>query len=102
MAAALAKRGLAAVSIDYRASGEATFPAAVEDTKAAVRWMRANAARYHLDPNAIGAIGGSAGAHLAAYLGLTRDARQFEGDGGNRGVSSAVSAVVGFATPTDC
>ena len=101
IAAALAKRGLAAVSIEFRASGEATFPAAVQDTKAATRWVRANATRYQLDPNAIGAIGGSSGAHLAVYLGVTGDDRQLEGDGGNRGVSSAVSAVVGLATPTD-
>ena len=101
MAAALAKRGFAAASIEYRASGEAVFPAAVEDTKAAVRWMRANAATYELDPDSIGAIGGSAGAHLALFLDLTADIREFEGDGGNANLSSAVSAVVGFATPGD-
>ena len=70
MAAALAERGLAAVSIEYRTSDEATFPAAVHDTKAAVRWLRRNADRYGLDANAIGAIGGSAGGHLALYLGI--------------------------------
>ncbi len=99
MAAALAERGLAAISIEYRASGEATFPAAVEDTKAAVRWLRANAARYRLDPDAIGAIGGSAGAHLAVYLGVTAGDDTLEGVGGNQGLSSAVSAMVGLATP---
>lgn len=101
MAAALAERGFVAVSIEYRASGERLFPAAVEDTKAAVRWLRANAARYGVNPDAIGAIGGSAGAHLAVYLGVTSGMAELEGRGGNPSFSSAVSAVVGLATPTD-
>lgn len=101
MAAALAKRGFVAVSIEYRASGERLFPAAVEDTKAAVRWLRANAARYGVNPDAIGAIGGSAGAHLAVYLGVTSDMGELEGHGGNQSYSSTLSAVVGLATPTD-
>lgn len=101
MAAALAARGFVAVSIEYRASGERLFPAAVEDTKAAVRWLRANAARYGIDPDAIGAIGGSSGAHLAVYLGVTSGMAELEGRGGNPSYSSAVSAVVGLATPTD-
>jgi acetyl esterase/lipase len=101
MAAALAERGFAAVSIEYRASGEAVFPAAVEDTKAAVRWIRANAAKYGLDGDSIGAIGGSAGAHLALYLGVTADSPGLEGEGGNPSRSSAVSAVVGLAAPGD-
>lgn len=101
MAAALAVRGLVTVSIEYRASGEAIFPAAVEDTKAAVRWLRANAERYSLDQDAIGAIGGSAGAHLAVYLGVTDSVASLEGAGGNQEMGSSVSAVVGLATPTN-
>lgn len=101
MAAALAERGFAAVSIEYRASREAAFPAAVEDTKAAVRWIRANAEKFGLDANSIGAIGGSAGAHLALYLGLTPNVRELEGAGGNPNQSSMISAVVGLATPGD-
>ena len=101
LAASLAKRGLAAACIEYRATGEATFPAAVEDTKAAVRWLRVNAEHHGLDPDAIGAIGGSAGGHLAAYLGVTGGIPDLEGLGGNQGTSSAVSSVVDFATPTD-
>lgn len=101
MAAALAVRGLIAVSIEYRASGEVVFPAAVEDTKAAVRWLRANAAQYHIDPDAIGAIGGSAGAHLAVYLGVTDGVECLDGIGGNQNIASGVSAVVGLATPTN-
>ena len=101
MAAALAKRGLAAVSIEYRASGEALFPAAVQDVKAAIRWVRADADAHGLDPGAVGAIGGSAGAHLAVYASLTHDDPQFEGEGGHPEMSSALSAVVGMATPAD-
>lgn len=101
MAAALAKRGLAAACIEYRASGEALFPAAVEDSKAAVRWLRANGIQYQIDDGAIGAIGGSAGAHLAVYLGVTSDEAKLEGQGGNQELSSAISSVVAFATPAD-
>ncbi len=101
MAAALAERGFAAASIEYRVSREAVFPAAVEDTKAAVRWIRANAGKYGLDVGSIGAIGGSAGAHLALYLGVTANMEDLEGEGGNPNHSSTVSAVVGLATPGD-
>jgi len=101
MAAALAVRGLVAVSIEYRASKEAVFPAAVEDTKAAVRWLRANADRYRLNPDAIGAIGGSAGAHLAIYLGVTDRVTSLAGIGGNQDMASSVSAVIGLAPPTN-
>ena len=101
MAAALAKRGLAAACIEYRASGEALFPAAVEDSKAAVRWLRANGVQYQIDDGAIGAIGGSAGAHLAVYLGVTSEDAKLEGQGGNQELSSAISAIVAFTTPAD-
>ena len=101
MAAALAQRGFAAACIEYRASEEALFPAAVQDTKAAVRWIRANAEQFDLDPDAIGAIGGSAGAHLALYLGATSDVPELEGNGGNPTFSSSISAVVSMATPGD-
>jgi acetyl esterase/lipase len=101
LAAALAARGFAAASIEYRASGEAVFPAAVEDTKAAVRWIRANADEFGLDPESIGALGGSAGAHLALYLGVTANVPELEGEGGNPNHSSSISTVVGLATPGD-
>jgi len=101
MAAALARRGIPAASIEYRASGEATFPAAVYDTKAAVRWLRENGAVYGLEPERIGAIGGSAGAHLAAYLGVTGGIPELEGNGGSQDRSSRVQAVVALATPAD-
>ena len=100
-AAALAERGFVAVSIEYRTSNEAPFPAAVHDTKAAVRWLRANAAVYGLDPERIGAIGGSAGGHLAVYLGVTAGIKSLEGEGGSAAMDSRVEAVVAMGAPAD-
>jgi acetyl esterase/lipase len=97
----LAKAGFAAACIEYRASSEARFPAAIQDAKAAVRWLRANATRYGIDPDALGAIGGSAGAHLAAMLATSHQALDLEGAGGNASMSSRVQAVVGMATTAD-
>jgi len=94
IAGQLAMEGFVAASIQYRTAKEAKFPAAVQDVKAAVRWMRAHAAEYGVDPDAIGAIGGSAGAHLVAMLATTGGMKEFEGDGGNPLVSSDVEAVV--------
>jgi acetyl esterase/lipase len=69
--------------------------------KAAVRWLRANASKYRVDPNRIGVTGGSAGGHLAQFLGVTAGLGQFEGDGGNAGQSSSVTCVVNFYGPSD-
>ena len=101
MAQQLAARGFVAATIEYRLSGEAQFPAAVEDCKAAVRWMRANAATYQVDPDRIGAVGGSAGGHLAAMVALTGDSKLFEGSGGNPDVSSELQAVVIMGSGVD-
>jgi pectinesterase len=95
-AAYLATKGFVSATIDYRLSGEAPYPAAVYDCKAAVRWMRANAGKYKIDPQKIAASGGSAGGQLAALLGTTGDVRTLEGDGGNSNFSSRVQAVVAF------
>ena len=65
--------GFVAVTINYRLSSEAPFPAALEDCKTAVRWLRAHANDYHLDRDHIGAYGNSAGGHLALLLGMRRD-----------------------------
>jgi len=94
IAGQLAMQGFVSASIQYRTAKEAKFPAAVQDVKAAVRWMRAHAAEYGVNPDAIGAIGGSAGAHLVAMLATTGGMKEFEGDGGNPLVSSDVEAVV--------
>jgi acetyl esterase/lipase len=97
----LTQLGFAVVSIDYRLSQEAIFPAQIYDCKAAVRWVRAHATQYGFDPNRIGAAGASAGGHLVALLGTTSSPDVLEGDEGNPGVSSAVQAVCDFFGPTD-
>jgi acetyl esterase/lipase len=100
-AAYMATKGYAGACIEYRLSGEAKYPAAIYDAKAAVRWLRANAARYSLDPDRILAAGGSAGGHLVALLGTTADLKAYEGDEGVTGVSSRVSAVAAFNPAVD-
>ena len=67
----LAQKGYVAMTVSYRLAPKYQFPAAVHDTKAAVRWARANAAKYQIDPARIGTTGGSAGGHLAQFLALT-------------------------------
>ena len=94
------KAGYAAASLNYRLSGDAPFPAAVEDCKAAVRWLRANAAKYNLDPEHFGAWGSSAGGNLVAMLGTTGETNLFD-VGENLDVSSRVQAVADFFGPTD-
>lgn len=93
-------RGYAVASIGYRLSGDAPFPAQIEDCKAAVRYLRAHAARFNIDPNRIGASGGSAGGHLAAMLGTTGDVTTFD-KGEHLDQSSRVKAVVDFYGPTN-
>lgn len=93
-------RGFAVASINYRLSQHAIFPAQIEDCKAAVRWLRAHASEHRLDPNHFAAWGSSAGGHLAAMLGTTGDAREFD-VGENLAVSSRVQAVVDYFGPTD-
>jgi acetyl esterase/lipase len=88
-------------SINYRLSQHAVFPAQIEDCKAAVRWLRANASKYHIDPDHIGVWGASAGGHLVALLGTTAEAKQLNGKGGNADHSSRVQCVVDFFGPTD-
>ena len=97
----LAERGYVAITVSYRLAPKYQFPAAVHDTKAAVRWLRAHAKQYHVDPHRIGATGGSAGGHLAQFLGVTAGVRQFEGDGGNADQSSHVACVVNVYGPSD-
>ena len=97
----LARNGFAAVTVSYRLAPKYQFPAAVHDTKAAVRWVRANAAKYGIDPDRIGVTGGSAGGHLAQFLGVTPGVAEFEGDGGNSNVSSHVKCVVNVYGPSD-
>jgi acetyl esterase/lipase len=97
----LAERGYVAVTVTYRLAPKYQFPAAVNDVKAAVRWLRANAEKYQVDPDRIAALGDSAGGHLAQFLGVTGDIAQFEGDDGNSGQSSRVACVVNYYGPSD-
>lgn len=92
--------GYAGASINYRLSQHAIFPAQIEDVKAAVRWLRANAETYRLDPNRFAVWGSSAGGHLVAMLGTAGDITEFE-VGENLEVSSQVQAVVDYFGPTD-
>ncbi|HZZ82670.1 MAG TPA: alpha/beta hydrolase [Gemmataceae bacterium] len=97
----LAEQGYVAVTVSYRLAPKYQFPAAVHDTKAAVRWVRANAKKYKIDPERVGVMGGSAGGHLAQFLAVTADVKQFEGDGGNPDQSSRVACVVNYYGPSD-
>lgn len=97
----LLAHGYAIISVEYRLSQEARFPAQLEDCKAAVRWVRAHARHYGLDADAIGAWGFSSGGHLAALLGTTGSFSVYDRVGLYLGYSSAVQAVCTFAAPTD-
>jgi acetyl esterase/lipase len=100
-AARYAQRGYVAACISYRLSGEAPYPAAVEDAKCAVRWMRANTGKYRVDPNHICVMGGSAGGHLAMMVAYSWSDRELEGSGGHENISSRVQAVVNIYGPCD-
>lgn len=97
-----ASRGYAVASIDYRLAPDHIWPAQIEDAKAAVRWLRAHAARFDLDPHRIGVFGASAGGHIASILGTSGGVASLEGETlGNPQFSSRVKVVVDFYGPTD-
>ena len=96
----VAQAGIAVASVDYRLSGEATWPAQLHDAKAAVRWLRARATEIGIDAARIAAWGESAGGHLAELLGLVIDSG-LEGDVGITGTSSRVATVVAWYAPSD-
>lgn len=99
---ALRARGFVVASIGYRLSGQAIFPAQIHDVKGAVRFLRANASDYSLDPNRFGAWGSSAGGHLTALLATSGGVAALEGtSGGNVALSSRVQAAVDYFGPTD-
>ena len=90
------------VSVGYRLSGEAIWPAQIHDCKAAIRWLRANAKKYNHDPDRIGVTGTSAGGHLVAMLGTSGDVTELEGKlGDHLKESSRVNCVVDQFGPTD-
>lgn len=101
-ALALRSRGITVVSVEYRLSGQAIFPAQIQDVKGAVRFLRANAATYNIDPNRIGAWGSSAGGHLTALLATSGGVSELEGaTGGNLAFSSTIQAGADYFGPTD-
>ena len=96
-----ARLGFVAVTINYRLSDEAPFPAALHDCKNAVRFLRAHAKEYGINPDRIGAWGNSAGSHLALMLGMVGPEAKLEGDGSDLDQSSLVQAVVSDSGPID-
>jgi acetyl esterase/lipase len=101
LAERLALRGYVVAQVAYRLSTEAKYPAALHDCKAALRFLRAHAAEYRLDPTRIGCIGGSAGGHLSGLVGMTGGVKSLEGDGGNPDQSTAIKACVVMAATMD-
>jgi acetyl esterase/lipase len=99
--ARLSARGYAVATIHYRLPGKYRFPAQIEDIKSAVRWLRANADRYGLAADRIGAVGVSSGGYGVSMLGTTDPHDGFDGHGDNLEQSSRVQAVVCLGVPGD-
>ncbi len=97
----LATRGFVTAIVAYRLSTQAPYPAAINDCKAAVRYLRAHAAELKIDPDRIGVMGGSAGGHLTGLMAMTNGLSEYEGDGPNRDQSSAVKAAIVMAGSQD-
>jgi acetyl esterase/lipase len=95
------EHGFVAISPEYRFCPQNAFPAQIHDVKAAVRWLKVNAKKYRIDPDRIGAMGFSAGGHLAMMLGLTSPNDGLEGDVSAGAPDSRVKAVVNYFGPTD-
>ena len=97
----LANAGFVTASLSYRLSDDSPFPAAVEDCKCAIRFLRANAPKYGIDPERIGAAGSSAGGHLAELLATADQTAGLEGNGGWQNVSSKVQAAASYFGVSD-
>lgn len=97
----LARHGFVTISPQYRFCPKETFPAQIHDVKAAVRWLKSNAAKYHVDPERIGAVGFSAGGHLSLMLGLTSEGDGLEGNVKPGDPDSRIKAVVNYFGPSD-
>ena len=98
---ALARDGYVCVAGEYRVMDEAPWPAQIHDVKANIRWMRANSGKLGIDPSLIVVAGKSSGGHLALLAAGTSHVKEFDGDGGNPGVSSEVAGVVGSSPMSD-
>ncbi len=94
MAQMIAEKGFVAITVEYQLALEAQYPAAIYNVKAAIRWIRANAAKYNIDPDYIAIGGTSAGGHIASLVGLTNGVDKFEGEMGNANYSSDVQAIL--------
>ncbi len=92
----LGREGFVCVATEYRLSEEAQWPEPLYDIKSAIRWMRANCDELGIDPDKIVVSGNSSGAHLGLLAAATGNDPKFEGDGGNAGESTAISAAVSF------
>lgn len=97
----LTGEGFAVASVNYRLSGHATFPAQIHDCKTAIRFLRANADKYGLDPDRVGVWGSSAGGHLVSLLGTSGDVKELEGPDLYADQSSRVQAVCNYYGPTE-
>lgn len=97
----LASAGFVTASLFYRLSGDSPFPADIEDCKCAIRFLRANASKYGIDPDRIGVAGASAGGHLAELLATADRSAGLEGDGGWKDVSSKVQAAAAYYGVSD-
>lgn len=96
-----AEKGYVTATISYRFSGKAPFPAAVSDAKCAVRFLKANAEKYGIDPDNIAASGNSAGGHLSMMMGYSSDVPELESDCAIPSTDSSIKAVINFYGPTD-
>ncbi|MFC1607523.1 alpha/beta hydrolase fold domain-containing protein [Candidatus Latescibacterota bacterium] len=90
------KYGFFAMSLNYRTSIEARFPAALHDAKCAIRWLHSRANDLNIDPEKIAICGGSAGGHLSSMVATTAGVKEYEGDGGYRNFSSEVNLAIIF------
>ncbi|MCA9139724.1 MAG: alpha/beta hydrolase fold domain-containing protein [Planctomycetales bacterium] len=99
--AEMVRNGFIGATIEYRLTGEAPFPAQIEDCKCAIRYLRAHAEKYGIDPDRIAVGGSSAGGHLVALMGTSGGVKELEGTGGWADQSSSVQAVIDLYGPTD-
>lgn len=97
----LARLGYVVAAIEYRLADEAAFPAAIHDCFAAVRFLRDNAQRFHIDPDRIGAVGGSAGGHLVGLMASGSGNTNLQGTAGNLKTSSKIQAAIVLAGPLE-
>ncbi len=97
----MVSKGYVVASVEYRFSQKAKFPAQIQDCQAAIRWLRANSKQHNIDPDRVGAVGGSAGGHLSALVGTAGGKKAFAPIGGNEEQSDRVQAVCDIYGPAN-